>query len=156
MTSSLRFLFLICLVTLFAGCAAKGPLFSGFQPVPEGQAEVVVYRPDLFRAGGETINVAFDRRAIGSLKNAGWLMISTVPGEHVLELDEGLLTLRKAVQAQVTLGPRERRVFRVLPGGVSGAVPLPTAPILIFGPWTVREVQEQDISAELTDLRYSE
>jgi hypothetical protein len=156
MTSSLRVLFLLCLATLFAGCAAKGPLFSGFQPVPEGQAEVVVYRPDLFRAGGETINVAFDRRAIGSLKNAGWLRISTVPGEHALELDEGLLSVRKAVQTQVTLGSRERRVFRVLPGGMSGAVPLPTGPILIFGPWTVREVKEQEVTAEFTGLRYSE
>lgn len=150
----------LCLILLFvpllSGCAATGQSFSGFQITPENSAVIVVYRPDLFRAGGQSVRVTVDNKEVGVLKNAGWLSIPTTHGAHAVTLDERFTLWQKSTVLKVESQPGESITLRVLPGGITGLYPMPSGPVMTFGPWTIQQVSNEVALIELKNLKESQ
>ena len=150
-------LLLALLVSLsLAGCAASGALFPGYQAPTEDTAEVVFYRLDFFRAGGESVNVYVDDAHVGTLKNAGWLSVPVKPGNRALRLSERFSLLSRDVKLNVTTRAGEPVAVRVLPGGLSGMLPTGAGSALAFGPWTMQQVPSSLAADELKSLKRSQ
>lgn len=140
---------------LLNGCAATGQSFSGFQSPPAESAVIVVYRPDLFRAGGQSVRIAVDNKEIGVLRNAGWLSIPVIPGERAITLEERYTFFQGGTALVVKTREGESIALRVLPGGMTGIYPISTGPVLTFGPWTIQQVSNELAQAELKNLKES-
>lgn len=137
------------------GCAASGAPFSGLPAASAGEAQLVLYRPDLFRAGGASLKVFIDDHEIGVLRNAGWLASRVEPGERSITIDQRFEFKRKTSMLVITK-PGETTVVRVLPGGMTGLFLLPAGPVVTFGPWTMQQVTREVGEAEMADLKRSE
>lgn len=142
-------------VQLLSGCAASGRSFSGFQQPPEKSAAIVVYRPDLFRAGGQSVRVAIDKEEVGILRNAGWLSIHVSPGERQITLEERFALFQKDTALTVKALAGKSIALRVLPGGMTGIYPVSTGPVMTFGPWTIQQVPTEAALTELKSLKES-
>jgi hypothetical protein len=79
-----RFFSLLSLL-LLAACSATG---ADFQPVAAtpGKGVVHVYRTSNFWGYGDAPQVTVDGKAIGTLRNAGFLTAQVEPGTHVIEV----------------------------------------------------------------------
>ena len=143
-------------MSLLTGCAATGKSFSGFQSPSEKSAVIVVYRPDLFRAEGQSVRVSIDNNEVGVLRNAGWLSIHTTHGEHSVTLDERFTFWQKDTVLKVETQQGEPIALRVLLGGMTGLYPMPSGPVMTFGPWTIQQVSTETAQAELKNLKESE
>lgn len=151
----LKLLGLILSLSLFTGCAATGQSFSGFQSISDKSAVIVIYRPDLFRAGGQSVKVSVDNKEVGVLRNAGWLSFPTTDGEHSITLDERFRLWQKGTVLKVEAKQGEQIALRVLPGGMTGIFPMPSGPVTTFGPWTIQQVSTEVALAELKSLKES-
>ena len=142
-------------VLVLSGCAATGERFSGLRPPSSGDAQIVLYRPDLFRAGGSSLKVYVDDRELGVLRNAGWLASRVDPGERSITIDQRF-EFGKKTSMPIVAKAGETAVIRVLPGGMTGVFVLPVAPVVTFGPWTMQQVTQEVAEAEMKDLKRSE
>jgi len=141
--------------SLLSGCAATGQNFSGFQSQSDNSAVIVIYRPDLFRAGGQSVIVSVDSKEVGILRNAGWLSVPTTQGEHSIKLDERFRLWQKETVLKVETKQSESIALRVLPGGMTGLYPIPSGPVMTFGPWTIQQVSNEVALTELKSLKES-
>jgi hypothetical protein len=147
---------LICVWSLIAGgCAATGERFTGLQSPSSSEALLVLYRLDLFRAGGNSLKVFVDDKEIGILRNAGWISARIAPGHRSITVDQRFDFGQKA-SMPVVAKAGETVVIRVLPGGMTGIVILPTAPVLTFGPWTMQRVTHEIANVEMQGLKRSD
>ena len=80
--------FLVAVATtaaLTTGCATPmGAAFTKAEAVPDGQAQVYLYRKSAFQAGGQNSTVQLDKQDMGELFNGSWMRFTLAPGEHVL------------------------------------------------------------------------
>lgn len=154
--TDLRLLGLILLSSFFlGGCAATGQSFSGFQSQSDNSAVIVIYRPDLFRAGGQSVRVSVDNKEVGVLRNAGWLSVPTTQGEHSIKLDERFRLWQKETVLKIETKQGESIALRVLPGGMTGLYPISSGPVMTFGPWTIQQVSNEVALTELNSLKES-
>jgi Protein of unknown function (DUF2846) len=77
--------------TLFAsGCATPtGAAFTAPAPVPEGQAQVYLYRSSNLNAAAQSFSVQLDKKDVGELLNASYLHLQMATGEHLLSVKPG-------------------------------------------------------------------
>jgi hypothetical protein len=141
--------------SFLSGCAATGQNFPGFRTPSGESALIVVYRPDLFRAGGQAVKIAVDEQEVGVLRNAGWISIPVSPGERAIKLEERFTLFPESAALKVTAEKGETIALRVLPGGITSIVPLAAGPIVAFGPWTIQQIPEGTAQSELRELKES-
>jgi hypothetical protein len=138
---------------VLSGCAATGERFAGLRPPLGEHALVVLYRPDLVRAGAATHTVSIDDKEIGVLRNAGWMTATIQPGRYTLKIDQRFESGTRKSSAPLLARPGETIVFRVSPGVY---YPLPVFPFAHNGAWTLQQVAREVAEAEMQDLRRSE
>jgi hypothetical protein len=97
---------LAALIVLAACAAASGPQFSSLDPVPAGQAHVVLYRKAALYASGAAYEVAHNGKPAGKLFNASYLVMTAPPGEHNFSVDERGLTSVKTFTVNAEAGKR--------------------------------------------------
>lgn len=74
------------------GCAATGAPFTAPAVVPEGQAQLYLYRKSALQASGQTFTVKVDKKDVGELFNASYMQLPLTPGEHVLSVNPSALS----------------------------------------------------------------
>ena len=82
----MRSLAIILLVVLLGACAATGKPFVRADNPSEQEARLYVYRPSHFIQGGVYPTVYLDSKAVGDLKDGGYLTLVAAPGEHLVTL----------------------------------------------------------------------
>ena len=87
----MRSLAIIFLVVLLSACAATGKPFIRADNPSEQEARLYVYRPTHFIQGAIYPTVYLDSKAVGELKNGGYLTLVVTPGEHLVTLAGGFL-----------------------------------------------------------------
>ena len=80
-----RYLRLVVLTCLVAGCSASGADFE-LSAAPEGQGIIHIYRVNSFTGYSDAPDVKIDGKLIGTLKNAGFLTATVDPGPHEIEV----------------------------------------------------------------------
>lgn len=78
-------------LVLLAGCAAPGPKFSGLKPVANDKANVYVYRQSALFAIAQSFTVDVDKKPVGEIFNASYLMLEVPAGKHVIGVRPGLM-----------------------------------------------------------------
>ncbi len=94
-----------------AGCAAPGPKFSGLQTIPQGDAELIVYRKSALFASGQPMPLLIDGNQVGELYNASYLQQLLAPGKHHIKVSPGFLS--QTAETTVTLAAGERKFLHL-------------------------------------------
>ncbi len=147
---------LLLTVFVVAGCAAKGAPFAGFTAPKNGGAELIIYRPDLFRSGGRAIAVYVDDAEVGQLLNGGWLAVPLEPGKRSLRMSERLAIFPREVSLTVTVHPGESLAVRLTPGEISGIFAAAGGPVVVTGPWRAQQIPIDLAEQELVSLKRSD
>ena len=88
--------FLVAVATtaaLTSGCATPtGAAFTKAEAVPDGKAQVYLYRKSAFQAGGQSFSVQLNKQDMGELFNGSYMRLPVAPGEHVLSVKPGALS----------------------------------------------------------------
>jgi hypothetical protein len=141
---------------VLGACSAVGPTFQSFGNVPSDKAELILFRPDMFRAGGNSLNVLVDGKQVGTLRNGGWLPITIEAGERAVELNGGFGSLMRPINATLSFASGQRRIFRATPGGMTSLIVLSSGAFPSFGSWGFQELSESEAWRELAELKRSE
>ena len=96
------------LATIFAvalvatGCATPtGATFTTAPTLPDGQAQVYLYRKPSFQACGLSSSVQFNNQDLGKLYCGAYVHITARPGEHVLSFIPGSMTKTYEIKLQL-------------------------------------------------------
>lgn len=109
--SKLKLTLLLASLLALAGCAAPGPKFSGLQTIPQGDAELIVYRKSAFFASGHPMPLLIDGNQVGELYNASFLQHPLGPGQHHIKVSPGLLS--QTAETTITLAAGERKFLHL-------------------------------------------
>jgi len=145
----------LLLIPALSGCGAKGQHFQAFQPIPSETAEVIVYRPDKLLHGGVPYYVYIDGKEVGTLRNAGYIIVQTKAGDHQLKVQAGFEDIYKEVSAPMAVELGQRRIYRFEPSAAgifligTNTAYLPVG----LGLW---QVNEDQAFSDLSSLRKSE
>ena len=78
---------------LTSGCATPtGAAFTKATTLPDGQAQVYLYRKSALGAGGQSFSVQLNKQDMGDLFNGSYMRLPVAPGEHVLSVKPGALS----------------------------------------------------------------
>ncbi|OGI41306.1 MAG: hypothetical protein A2140_02770 [Candidatus Muproteobacteria bacterium RBG_16_62_13] len=111
MIKSITFFALTTLGAILTGCAAPGPQFTGLQGVPQGSAELIVYRKSALFASGHTMPLLIDGNKVGELYNGSYFQQQLSPGNHSIKVTTG--GLGKSAEATVQLAPGARKFLHL-------------------------------------------
>lgn len=75
-------IFIFVLISLCAGCAAKGNKFSPVEAIPEGKSLIYIYRPSGFIGGGVHYDVYVGQDKVCNLVQGGYCQFFSGIGEH--------------------------------------------------------------------------
>ena len=87
---------------LTSGCATPtGATFTTAATLPDGQAQVYLYRKPSFQACGLSSSVQFNNQDLGKLYCGAYVHITARPGEHVLSFIPGSMTKTYEIKLQL-------------------------------------------------------
>ena len=93
-------------IVLTSGCATPtGAAFTAAETLPDGQAQVYLYRKSALGAAGQSFSVLLDKQAMGELFNASFMRLTMAPGEHVLGVSPSAMS--KTYDIKLTLGDKQ-------------------------------------------------
>jgi hypothetical protein len=116
---------------------------------------LIIYRPDRLNAGGATFDVYLDGNEVGGLKNAGFLVVRTVPGSHTVEIQHlGITVNRSKVRQSVFVKQGERAFLRFEPS-VTHITVFPASPV-VHSQYSFMQVTEDRALEELREFRRSD
>lgn len=78
-----KHLVLICCSFLLVACSASGPSYSAFESQTTRDTGVYIYRTKHLIPGGSA-PILIDGKAVGSLKDAGFIYAPLTPGAHTI------------------------------------------------------------------------
>lgn len=80
-------------IVFSTGCATPtGAPFSTAATLPDGQAQLYLYRKSALGAGGQSFSVQLNKQDMGDLFNGSYMRLPVAPGEHVLSVKPGALS----------------------------------------------------------------
>ena len=93
---------LVTAAVLTTGCATPtGATFTTAATLPDGQAQVYLYRKPSFQACGLSSSVQFNNQDLGKLYCGAYVHITARPGEHVLSFIPGSMTKTYEIKLQL-------------------------------------------------------
>jgi Protein of unknown function (DUF2846) len=82
-------IFIACAFALALGGCATGAPFTAPAAVPEGQAQVYLYRKSALQSGGQSFTVQVNKKDAGELFNGSYMQLPLAPGEHLVTVKPG-------------------------------------------------------------------
>ena len=93
---------ILAVALVATGCASPtGATFANAATLPDGQAQVYLYRKPSFQACGLTSSVQFNKQDLGKLYCGAYVHIAAHPGDHVLSFIPGSLTKTYEIKLQL-------------------------------------------------------
>lgn len=93
-------------IVLTSGCATPtGAAFTAAEALPEGQAQVYLYRKSAVGAMGQSFSVLLDKQPMGELHNASFMRLTLAPGEHVVSVSPSAMS--KTYDLKLTLAAKQ-------------------------------------------------
>ena len=86
------FLALVLAVSAVACATAPGPLFQEVRAAAPDSGNIYVFRRDRMYGSGESWAVSLDKKPVGDLFNASFLVLDVAPGKHTVKIRPGLST----------------------------------------------------------------
>ena len=104
--TSVKVAAILAVALVASGCATPtGTAFTTAAIVPDGQAQVYLYRQSALLAGGQSFSVQLNKQAMGELFNASYMRLTMAPGEHVLGVSPGAIS--KTYEIKLTLADKQ-------------------------------------------------
>lgn len=93
-------------LVLTTGCATPtGAPFTTASTLPEGQAQVYLYRKSAIGAAGQSFSVELNKQSMGEMYNASYMRLTMAPGEHVLGVRPS--SISKTYEVKLTLTDKQ-------------------------------------------------
>ena len=139
-----NYLLILIITTIFTGCSSTGPIYQTHHQVEKDKAQLVIFRPDTLFQGGIPYQISINGNKSASLKNGGYTILSTSPGETIIEVTaaNGLQSLWHNPSLKFNTSPKDRVFIKVTPVRGNSAV--------------IDIVGEENASSELKSLRESQ
>ena len=81
-----NYLLILIITTIFTGCSSTGTIYQTHHQIEDDKAQLVIFRPDTFFQGGIPYQISINGNKRASLKNGGYTILSTPPGETIIEV----------------------------------------------------------------------
>lgn len=115
--STKRLSSLLVVASLSVGCGSAGGPYREQTVIPAEQAQIVVFRPDMFFQGGIPYQVSVNGTAAAVLRNGGFVVIDAKPGEALVEIRSAntLQALFRNPTLGISAAPNKRVFVRATP-----------------------------------------
>jgi len=139
-----NYLLILIITTIFTGCGSTGPIYQAHRQLPEDKAQLIIFRPDTFFQGGNPYQISINGNKSAVLKNGGYTILSTPPGETIVEVTAAYwwASLWRSPSLKLNTDPKGRVFIKVTPVTGNSAV--------------IDIVGEEYASSELRGLRESQ
>jgi len=139
-----NYLLILIITTIFTGCSSTGPTYQTHHQIAGDKAQLVIFRPDTFFQGGIPYQISINGNRSAGLKNGGYTVLSTPPGETMIEVTAAnwFQSLWHNPSLKFNTSPKDRVFIKVTPVRGNGGV--------------IDIVSEENASSELKSLRESQ
>ena len=97
-------------IVLTSGCATPtGAAFTTASALPDGQAQVYLYRKSSLYASGQSFSVQLDKKDVGELFNGSHMPLQMAAGEHLLSVKPG--AFGKTYEVNLKLTDKQTQYF---------------------------------------------